>query len=241
MKNKLLFRKAVTQLFFSLCLMLCCANTSWGQQVIGSYPMMDGGFEGQAVGAVLDTDALATTPTTTWTRGATTTNCTVPVTTAISGSGGRTGSKYAVVNVNCTNVTRQLISPQLYDVTTFPKSTDGTYTFQYWVRNSSNIAASGVGVGTATAVGIGTFVANTTSTWTKQTVTVTPNSTSNLNSQANFRCKLTTAGTGGFDVDDVVVYLGAADTSAPLAASGGSVSGTTVSWTAASGGVDGGG
>jgi hypothetical protein len=34
MKNKLLFRKAVTQLFFSLCLMLCCATSSWGQELL---------------------------------------------------------------------------------------------------------------------------------------------------------------------------------------------------------------
>jgi hypothetical protein len=241
MNNKLLSQNIVTHLFYSLFLILICANTSWGQQVIGSYPMMDGGFEGQTVGTVPDIDASATTPTTNWTKGIPNTNCNVPVTTAISSSGGRTGSKYAVVNVNCTSVNRQLISPQLYNATTYPTSTDGTYTFQYWVRNSSNIGASLVGVGTATAVGMGNFVANTTSTWTKQTVTVTPNSTSNLNSQANFRCKLTSAGTGGFDVDDVVVYFGAADASAPLAASGGAVSGTTVSWSAASGGVDGGG
>jgi len=241
MNNKLLSQNIVTHLFYSLFLILICANTSWGQQVIGSYPMMDGGFEGQTVGPVPDIDASATTPTTNWTKGIPNANCTVPVTTAISSSGGRTGSKYAVVNVNCTSVNRQLISPQLYNATTYPTSTDGTYTFQYWVRNSSNIGASLVGVGTATAVGMGNFVANTTSTWTKQTVTVTPNSTSNLNSQANFRCKLTSAGTGGFDVDDVVVYFGAADASAPLAASGGAVSGTTVSWSAASGGVDGGG
>lgn len=221
-------------------LLMCCTNTSWGQQVIGSYPMMDGGFEGQTVQTVPDTDASATTPTTNWTKGITSTKCTVPVTTAISNSGARTGSKYAVVNVNCPDVSRQLISPQLYDATTYPKFTDGTYTFQYWVRNSSNIGASGVGVGTATAVGNGTFVANTTSTWTKQTVTVTPNSTSNLNSQANFRCKLTSAGTGGFDVDDVVVYFGAADGAPPVAASGGAVSGLNVSWTASSN-VDGGG
>ncbi len=241
MKNKLLSQNIIPHLFYSLSLILICTNTSWGQQVIGSYPMMDGGFEGQTVGTVPDIDASATTPTTNWTKGIPNTNCTVPVTTAISSSGGRTGSKYAVVHVNCTSVNRQLISPQLYDATTFPNSADGTYTFQYWVRNSSNIGASGVGVGTATAVGMGNFVANTTASWTKQTVTVTPNSTSNLNSQANFRCKLTSAGTGGFDVDDVVVYFGAADASAPLAASGGAVSGTTISWSAASGGVDGGG
>jgi hypothetical protein len=241
MNNKLLSQNIVKQLFYSLILIMICANTSWGQQVIGSYPVMDGGFEGQTLGTVPDTDALATTPTTNWTKGITTTNCAVPVTTSISGSGGRTGSKYAVVNVNCTNVSRQLISPQLYNATTYPTSTDGTYTFQYWVRNSSNIGASLVGVGIVSTTGYGTFVGNTTASWTKQTVTVTPNSTSNLNSQANFRCKLTSAGTGGFDVDDVVVYFGAADDSAPLAASGGAVSGTTVSWSAASGGVDGGG
>jgi len=241
MKNKLLSQNIVPHLFYSLSLILICTNTSWGQQVIGSYPVMDGGFEGQTLGTVPDTDASATSPATNWTKGITTTNCAVPVTTAISGSGGRTGSKYAVVNVNCTNVSRQLISPQLYNATTYPTSTDGTYTFQYWVRNSSNIGASLVGVGIVSTAGYGTFVGNTTASWTKQTVTVTPNSTSNLNSQANFRCKLTSAGTGGFDVDDVVVYFGAADDSAPLAASGGAVSGTTVSWSAASGGVDGGG
>jgi len=67
MKNKLLFRKAVTQLFFSLCLMLCCANSSWGQQVIGSYPVMDGGFEAQTVGTLPAT--VTGTVFSTWTYG----------------------------------------------------------------------------------------------------------------------------------------------------------------------------
>ena len=68
MKNKLLFRKAVTQLFLSLCLMLCCANSSWGQQVIGSYPIMDGGFEAQTV-AALPLTAVAPAVNTTWAFG----------------------------------------------------------------------------------------------------------------------------------------------------------------------------
>ena len=165
MNNKLLSQNIVKQLFYSLILIMICTNTSWGQQVIGSYPVMDGGFEGQTLGTVPDTDASATSPATNWTKGITTTNCAVPVTTAISGSGGRTGSKYAVVNVNCTNVSRQLISPQLYNATTYPTSTDGTYTFQYWVRNSSNIGASLVGVGIVSTAGYGTFVGNTTASW----------------------------------------------------------------------------
>ena len=52
MKKQLLNRKRLLQLALSLCLILVSANTSWGQQTIGSFPYMDGGFEGQSIGQI---------------------------------------------------------------------------------------------------------------------------------------------------------------------------------------------
>ncbi|WP_396141553.1 YDG domain-containing protein, partial [Flavobacterium sp.] len=228
MKNKLLFRKAVTQLFLSLCLMLFCTNTSWGQQVIGSYPVMDGGFEGQTNGALLIT---ATSPAvnTTWTYG-------TDGTSSIVATGGRSGSKYAAVNVTTTSFGRQLISPQHTSQLT------GSFVVQYYTRNAVNMFSIPVGVG-ATGSGYAGDGKNTTSTWTKVTQAVTSVASSIATSYGAFRTKAAAAGTAGFDVDDFVVYLGAADSTPPTAATAAvtPVDGTTVSWTAASGGVDGGG
>ena len=234
MKNKLLFRKAVTQLFLSLCLMLCCANSSWGQQVIGSYPIMDGGFEAQTV-AALPLTAVAPAVNTTWAYG---TSGTAAISNTGSGTTGpRTGSNYAVVSVNTTAIGRQLISPSA--TTTI---TSGSYVVQYYTRNAT-ASMNGIPVGIGT---VGNSYAgdgkNTTTTWNKVAQVVTSSATDLTSSVVAFRTKLSASQTsGGFDVDDVVVYAGtAADGDAPLAASGGAVSGLDVSWTASSD-VDGGG
>ena len=230
-------------------LLLCCTNTSWGQQVIGSYPMMDGGFEGQALGTIPDIPdpLVVSTATTNWTKAVGSLN--TAISNTVSGTKGpRSGTKYAAVLIGNTAFTgggtRQLNSPQLDSP--LPVST-ADYMVQYYVRNStSNIhSSSGVGIGNASAVGNGTFVGNTTSSWTKVAFKVTPNATTNLNSYTSFRTRLSAAGTGGFDIDDVVVYAGtAADIVAPEAATAAAtpVSGTTVNWgVPITGGVDGGG
>ena len=234
MIKRLLNRKRLLQLAFSLCLILVSANSSLGQQVIGSYPVMDGGFEGQTV-AALPLTAVAPAVNTTWAYG---TSGTAAISNTGSGTTGpRTGSKYAVVSVNTTAIGRQLISPSA--TTTI---TSGSYVVQYYTRNAT-ASMNGIPVGIGT---VGNSYAgngkNTTTTWAKVTQVVTSSATDLSSSVVAFRTKLSASQTsGGFDVDDVVVYAGtAADGDAPLAASGGAVSGLDVSWTASSD-VDGGG
>ena len=243
MKKRLLNQKRVAQWVYSLGLLLLCINASWGQQVIGSYPIMDGGFEGQAVGTLPAT--VSGTVFSTWTYG---TSGTTAISNTGSGTTGpRTGSKYAVVTVNSTSAGRQLLSPMT------ETTLSGSYVVQYYTRNAVNTNIP-VGIG-ATGSGYLGDGKNTTNIWSKVTQVVTASSTSSATSYLGFRAKLTAAGTGGFDVDDVVVYAATADDiaavtasppraagdfAAPLAASGGAVSGLNVSWTASSD-VDGGG
>ena len=234
MKNKLLSQNIVPHLFYSLSLILICTNTSWGQQVIGSYPVMDGGFEGQTVGT-LPITAVTPVVNTTWAYG---TSGTAAISNSGSGiSGPRTGSKYAVVSVNTTTVGRQLISPSATATIT-----SGSYVVQYYTRNATaSMNSIPVGIGT-----VGNNYAgdgkNTTTTWNKVAQVVASSATDLTSSVVAFRTKLSASQTiGGFDVDDVVIYAGSVvDGTAPLAASGGAVSGTTISWTASSD-VDGGG
>ena len=169
MKKRLLNTKRLIQLVLSLCLILVSANISWGQQVIGSYPVMDGGFEGQTV-APLPLTAVAPAANTTWAYG---TSGTAAISSTVSGTTGpRTGSKYAVVSVNATIIGRQLISPSA--TTTI---TSGSYVVQYYTRNAT-ASMNGIPVGIGT---VGNSYAgngkNTTTTWAKVTQVVTSSAT----------------------------------------------------------------
>ncbi len=239
MKNKLLSQNVVTHLFYSLSLILLCSNLSWGQlQTIGSFPYMDGGFEGQTAGIVpkitFDATGLAgVTSSSVWNAQTGSGDSTINSDPAVA----RTGSKYATgVDAGAT-FARVLQSPTA--ASGWPDPALGTYVVQYWIKNST-LAEIPAGVGPTGAnyqtgrLAIGT---NNTS-WTKYTQIATSSATSEITSFVGIgRVKIP----GSFLVDDVVVYAGtAADVTAPLAASGGAVSGLNVSWTASSD-VDGGG
>jgi hypothetical protein len=231
MKKRLINPKKLMQFALSLCLILVSTFASWGQQVIGSYPVMDGGFEAQTVGTLPAT--VTGTVFSTWTYG-------TAGTTAISDTGSgttgpRTGSKYAVVTVSSTTAGRQLLSPMSATVPS------GSHVVQYYTRNAVNMRDIPVGIG-PTGTGYAGDGKNTTSTWAKVTQVVTPTSTTAATSYTAFRARLSTGfTTGGFDVDDVVIYAGSsADGEAPAAASGGTVNGLDVSWIASSN-FDGGG
>ncbi|WP_396151058.1 beta strand repeat-containing protein [Flavobacterium sp.] len=232
MKKRLLNTKRLTQFVLSLCLILVSANTSWGQQVIGSFPYMDGGFEGQT--GTLGSSVTAGS----WIRQATTNGA-----STINTTGARTGAKFA--NTTYTVITgnsRILQSPNSPSTTPtdWPNvTTASAYTVQFWIKNSTG-ASIPVGVGSTGGNYISPTIATNSGTWTMYTQTVTAVSTSQTTSYAGVRIQNATA---NFDIDDFVVYLGAADNTPPAAATAAAtpVNGTTVSWTAASGGVDGGG
>jgi len=236
MKNKLLSQNAVTHFFYSLSLMLLCTNLSWGQvQTIGSFPYMDGGFEGQTAGIVPKytfdaTGAAGPTSSSVWNAQTGAGDSTINSDPAVA----RTGSKYATGVDIATSFTRVLQSP-----TAASGWPTGSCVVQYWIKNSSlSLVPAAVGpTGTGYTTGAQT-ITTASSTWTKYTQIATSNATSEITSYVGIgRIKVV----GSFLVDDVVVYAGtAADIIAPLAASGGAVSGLDVSWTASSD-VDGGG
>ena len=217
-------------------LALLPTNFILAQQVIGSFPYMNGGFEGQAAGA------LGTTVSPTlWSRQSQTGSS-----TTISTSSPRTGLSYATVTANAAT-SRNLQSPQLMPFSagsTLIAST--SYTVQYWIKNAATVAAFQVG---PTTNGTGNPTYSTAATmainagWTKYTNTLSTQSTTVASSGIAVIGRATI---GTFDIDDVVIYAGAADASAPNAPTSPAISAVgatqqTISWTAASGGTDGGG
>jgi hypothetical protein len=209
-------------------------HTSQAQQVIGSFPYFDGGFEGQTVGA-LGTTLSATA----WSRQSQT-----GASTTISTTTPRTGTKYATI-VNVATASRGLQSPQTATPANGPAAST-SYTIQYFIKNPSiasyteSINTNGT---TNTAYGTAVTVAANAS-WTLRTVTQTSATTAVTTAGILVTGRSASAVT--FDIDDVVLYAGAADASAPnspgsVTVGNPSASTLDVSWGAASGGVDGGG
>ena len=200
MKKSLPNQRTALQFFSILCVMLLFSNFGWGQQVIGSFPYMNGGFEGQTAGA------LGTTLSSTlWTRQNETGASSSIVTTSP-----RTGANYATVT-NVTAVSRGLHSPQLTPFVAANSPTVSTaYIVQFWVKNAATINTwtvspntNGTGspsYGTAITLPIN-------ASWTKYTVARTSSSTA-VTSAGIAVIGRSAAGT--FDVDDVVIYPGSA-------------------------------
>lgn len=225
------------QSFCILSLMLLFSTLSWGQQVIGSFPYMNGGFEGQAAGA------LGTTlSSTVWTRQNETGASSSIVTTSP-----RTGVNYATVT-NVAATSRGLQSPQLSPFVAANSPTASTaYIVQYWVKNAATVSTWTVSPNTNGTGGNSYPTAITlpiNASWTKYTVARTSSSTAVTSAGI---AVIGRSSVGTFNVDDVVIYPGtSADETVPNeptspAISSAAATQQTISWTAASGGVDGGG
>ncbi len=252
------------QIALSLCLILVSSFTSWGQQVIGQFPTMDGGFEAQGIGN-LTTIQAGVTPITNGSWTTSTGNANV-VSATCKNDTPRTGGKYVTFSPGGSN--RRLNSPTAADGAI---SQSGTYTIQYYYRTGAtaplstmsygvfysdlNLAANtwstydGVTVVPPTAAYTTynpTFAANVT-TWTKKSVTITTPIMGGPSIPKNGFFSPFKSGLGGaIDIDDAVMYAGALDVTAPSNPSGAVASSIlatqqNISWTAASGGVDGGG
>lgn len=199
MKKRLLNRKRLMQFALSLCLILVSANTSWGQQVIGSFPYMDGGFEGQT------TDALTTATNgspNVWTKSATGSTSNIVANASLA----RTGSKYA--NGNLSNVggsNRGLQSPT-------GASVAGSHVIQFYYRNypvSTNIQA---GIGSVHGTTQLTSITPSTN-WVKASFVVT---STVVPTNYTYVGRQNPATAFSYEVDDVVVYAGTvADIEAP--------------------------
>jgi hypothetical protein len=237
-------KRTIKKLLPLIVLLLMGTQMSWGQQVIGSFPIMDGGFEGQATTNAIGSPT-AGSASAVWTLES---NSNTTVRSIISNSSvARSGNKYIS---HTTSSSKYLESPT---AATLVKNTK--YIVQYWMKSSSLTGATPLGAIWTT--GLTTRVsANATfpspyaaSTWTKVTAAVTVG-------DITFVLPAPTVGmrTNAIDClyDDFVVYAADNQTTpvydstlpdSPATASVTVVTGTTlnVAWTAPGTGVDGGG
>ena len=220
-------------LFCAFVLLCACVTNSQAQkQIIGSFPGVEGGFDNQATGSLAT--ALSTTV---WSK-ANSTLVTASITTA--GSGPRTGPDFATTTTN-TIAGIVLQTPQAANL-----AANTTYTVQFMSRNSAAVTGLIIGIGTNglsnTAMSSSTNLTAGGSTWTLRTATLVTPATTVTSAGAGYI--KTTKGT--LDVDDYVIYPGAADNTAPDPVTGAGTSNVTnssvtVNWTAPVTGVDGGG
>lgn len=212
-------------------------------QNIGSFADITGGFEDDTPGTIPVQSSIATgTQTTNWTLSASI------ATRTLSATGGRSGPQYA--KVSTTSTVSRFQSPTVNTSGSIVNAT--SYTIQFYYRTAgataftngqNNISPDGTGSpGTYTAVAL----AGTNGAWAKVTQSQTSGSSAASPKYGIAIFRLNGASAVDLDLDDYVIYAGAADTIAPNAPTAPAIGSPTttslpVSWTAASGGVDGGG
>jgi hypothetical protein len=234
----------------SLLFFVCFMAVSYGQQVIGSFPTMDGGMEGQpATGSMASGSYANGYQTTAWTTSSSAQG-------TYQSSSPRTGARY--VNALFTSTTKRLQSPTAGNGAIV--SGTNNYTVQYYYRTSGSTAPGGgtQGVGascdgtnplpTMSYSTITPALVGTSNVWTKFSILVSGKSSTNPSPQYGYVAPFRTASamTVGVDIDDFCMYLGAVDNTAPdpiTVPNFASVAATqmTVSWTAPGTGTDGGG
>jgi hypothetical protein len=215
--------------------MLLGVNGMMGQQVIGSFPAQDGGFEGQTAGSLGSISSTSTW----W--------LSTSLTGTINSTGGRSGPKSANISMSGTSH-RTLRGPATQ---TFAAAT--AYVIQFYYKgDNNNDGTSDFGDirgginGSGFQYGSYTTNANTGSNWVKYTASVTPGAVTSAGHSVVSIVEVSSK-TADFDIDDVVIYAGSsADVSAANSPGTVTVNNPTttsldVSWVAASGGVDGGG
>ena len=221
-------------LFCSICFLLLGTNLSWGQQVIGSFPYMDGGFEGQTPTTTLS----STVSTSAWTVSSTGNSSTRSIINDASAA--RTGNKYA--NHVTTSTTVRLQSPSTVTQGTGP-AVSTQYTVQYYFKTATDpttgLNAGGIyNDGSNSRMAASTIVgAWSSTTWTKAYSTITTNATQITPYAATGFGAVRTAIASSNLYDDFVIYPGAYDSTGPTVVSTPTVaiaSATTfnVGWTA---------
>jgi hypothetical protein len=211
-------------------LLLMSSQMSWGQQVIGSFPVVDGGLEGQTVGAL---SSSPTANSSSWTVRDNSITGTI-IDLVGDASNVRSGNKAATISAVLTN--KYLSSPALVPLI----SASTQYTMQYYFRApAAPTIASQLHISTTVSTGggnqtSGTFVPNS---WNKATRTQSTTATApTADNWTGVRIS-----TYACAVDDFVVYAGPLDITVPDSPTVPTLSGLNVSWTPPVAGVDGGG
>ncbi len=234
--------------FLLLFLLAGLSINGLGQQVIGSYPNMDGGFETQTNGALTVLSSIGnTTQRVDWTLQNNTN-----ITSSINATGGRSGPKSLSLNYTGVVTGARVQSPTAANgaivnataqTVQFYYKTSGATAVANFQRNNSPDGTGSPGTYTTMTMN------GTSGTWTLVQVSQTPGSSANPTKYGIGLFRFLNATGTSFDVDDYVMYAGAADNTAansPGAVTATPTTGLTtssldVSWGAASGGVDGGG
>ena len=248
MKKILLKPKSIFLLYFFFLFVLLISNNARGQQVLGSFPYMDGGFEGQTA-TIAGTTIPGTLSATSWSVSPSSSATTKLMIN--NPALARTGNKYA--SHATTTTTARLQSPTSATVINAP-TVSTQYTVQYYYKTTTdqtlslqgsiyNDVTTGVSNNSKSALVTSTYQSGV---WTKATVTLTTN-TATVISNTNFAgVRYLSATTSIVNIDDFVVYPGSVDTTLPDSSTSGIVSNLTASaltlgWTAPATGVDGGG
>ncbi len=207
----------------------------FAQQVIGSFPVMDGGFESQT-GTLGNTLSPSS-----WTRQAGTGS-------TISNTGGRSGPKLVTATVS--SASRLLQSPQDPTAANGPAASTA-YMVQFYYKSSADFLVFQYGVSTNGTTNptysTAATLASTSGVWTKFSGTVSTTATAPTTAGISMIRGGTSASGGPISIDDYVVYPGSTiDNAAPSSPGTVTISNQTsssldVGWVAASGGVDGGG
>lgn len=207
---------------------------SWGQQVIGEFPSQDGGFEGQTAGAIGTTSSA----TAWWASLAGIGN--------IYSSGGRSGPYYS--NLTMSGSThRTLRGPTAANI-----AAGTNYQIQFFYKGDNNNDGTADygdirGGVSGSTYQYDAYVTNQNqASWTKYQGVTPANPGASASGFAVVSVLEIAGKTGNFDIDDIVIYAGAVDNTAPNSPGAVTVNNPTpstldVSWVAATGGVDGGG
>ena len=243
MKKIVLNRKGIFPVYYIFLFILLLSNVAHSQQSIGSFPYMDGGFEGQSA-TLAGTTIPGTISTTSWSVSSGTNSTTKLLIN--NPAAARTGNNYASHTTGTATV--RLQSPTT--ATTSNAPTPGLqHTVQYYYKTTTDQTTSLQGSiyndATNSKSGL-TTSSYQSGVWTKANYTATINAAA-VGANTNFagvRHLLTT--TSNVQIDDFVVYAGSVDTTVPDASTSPLVSNITASavtlnWTAPTAGIDGGG
>jgi hypothetical protein len=244
-RSKLFFSFVVA---FSISALLW-SNSAAAQQIVGSFPNMDGGYEGQTVGAISTVANSSSPSASNWTRSAATGTSTIRNIVAV---GSRTGNNFLSINSSGTG-TVVALSPSVNSGAIIGNN---PYTIQFYYRATDvttlpntqiTVGASNASGTQITATNYAPNAATNNANWLKSTTTVTA---ANAATPTTGFSALRIAGSAstnakGIDIDDWVMYAGTTDIdppSNPGAAATANPSGSTIdlSWGAAAD-VDGGG
>lgn len=226
-------KKTITQFCaFALLLMLSfnVTNAPAQNQIIGSFPTMSGGFDPLTAVTI-----GSTTISTSWYQNSGGTAAIIGTTSTLGSA--RTGTKFLSLPAQSNS--------GKYPMCPYSLSLAGStsYVLQFYYRTAT--ATSNLAVANYPDKNTGALALTASTTWTKAFGTFTTNAVPTSILSAGF--KLAASGTPLIDFDDVVLYAGstpdivAPDAPTAPAASTTSATQMTVSWTAPSTGVDGGG